>query len=48
VTLIRITIILRTKNKNGGLTDLLLLLGVLQMTSFINRHMPKCNSVMLT
>jgi len=47
VTLKSITIILETENKNGGLTGLLLLLGVLQMTSFINRHRPKCNSVML-
>jgi len=47
VTLIRITIILETKNKNGGPTGRLLLLGVVQMTSFINRHRPKCNSVML-
>jgi len=41
VTLIRITIILETKNKNGGLTGLLLLLGVLQITSFIIRHRHK-------
>jgi len=47
VTLISITIILETKNKIGDLTGLLLLLGVLQMTSFINRHRPKCNSVTL-
>jgi len=44
VTLIRITIILETKIKKGGLTGLILLLGVLQMTSFINRYIIGLNA----